>query len=165
MPDQNNLVPLPQLGDRGNKIGVKAGDIDGTETLRQGQEIVVYEHQIGADKIGYWGHGAEQAPTGVGRIYADLVNQASQANISGDLVLRVTDSTGKTVLRTYELGDIGSLRDAASEDRTDRPALPNLGPPAGPHRKLQLAVRADSGSDGEQIDTGNSSMVLYRTVR
>ncbi|SEF56402.1 hypothetical protein [Halobellus limi] len=156
------LFPADDLARSGSPRAIKSSHLDGDEALRAGQHIVVWERQVPADKTNWFGHGGEDSPLDLKRMYADL--EASGAGsgtdgdpIEGDVMVRITDSSGDEVKAQKELGDLGTLRDAASDERTERPAMPAMGPYAYPHRKLQLVVVADSASDGNQIDTADSS--------
>lgn len=159
------LQPSKQLAGAGDSgTAIKAVHLDDSVTLRAGEKSVVYEEQVPADKVRWLGHGHEDLPTGVAHMYADLVDSAG-ADVEGDVFARITDSSGDDVLGQRRIGDLGTLRDAATEDRTERPNMPALGPYANPHRQIQLVVALDEGaaSDGDTIDTGASSCRFWYT--
>jgi hypothetical protein len=160
-----SLTPSVSLaGSGGGPKAIKASHLDDSVTLRGGEKSVVFDEQVPADKAAWFGHGHEDLPTGVARKYADLIDAAGNA-VEGDIFVRVMDSSGDEVLGQRRVGDVGTLADAADEQRTERPAQPAMGPHANPHRRLQVVVSLDEGaaSDGSTVDTGASSMRLWRT--
>ena len=159
--DLEPQIELAQLG--GNKKPIKSGDLDGTVALVEDQAVVIHEESVPADKLRWWGYGHKDLPLGQEYVYGDLVNAATGADIAGDIELRITDSRGRNEKANYELGDAQTLRDVASEDRSQRPGLPALGPYANPHRMMQVVVYADAASDGDKIDTAASTFRAWFT--
>lgn len=165
----NRLTPSQKLARYdGSRRAIKASHLDGDEPLRSGQKIVVYDEQIPADKTRWWGYGLEGLPMGVARMYAELVASGDGTGSQGDAIdadvkVRITDSTGDTTIASRELGDLGTLADAAADERTERPKLPALGPAGSSDRRLQLVINADEASDGTQIDPSASSARFWYT--
>lgn len=163
------LTPSEKLARTdGSKRAIKATHLAGDETLRQGQKIVVYDEQVPSDKVRWFGYGMENMPMGVARMYADLVASGDGSGAAGDAIeadlrLRLTDSTGDEIIASRELGDAGTLADAADDERTERPKLPALGPGGQGDRRLQVVVNADAASDGVQIDPSASSARFWYT--
>lgn len=163
------LTPSQALAQTdGSKRAIKASHLNGSETLREGQKIVVYDEQVPSDKIRWFGYGMEGMPMGVARMYAQLVASGDGDGTAGDAVdadlrLRLTDSTGDNIIASRELGDAGTLADAANDERTERPKLPALGPGGQGDRRLQIVVNADAASDGVQIDPSASSARFWYT--
>lgn len=152
----------------GSRRAIKAGHLRGDETLRQGQKIVVYDEKVPSDKTRWFGYGLEGLPMGVARMYAELVASGDGAGsagdaIEGDVRVRVTDSTGDNIIASRELGDLGTLADAANDERTERPKLPALGPGGSGDRRLQVVINADEPSDGVQIDPTESQARFWYT--
>lgn len=164
--DLDPSTALAGSGDGGNAI--KPGHLDGSVALTEDQDVVVYDEQVPADKIRWAGHGHEALPTGVAHKYADLVASGSGTGSQGDpveadLYVRITDSAGNDELASRTMGDADTLRDAESEQRTERPAQPAMAPYARPHRRIQIVANADAPSDGVQIDTDASSCRFWYT--
>lgn len=158
----------PRIADAGTKKSIKDSDMTGA-TLNAGNQVTVWSEQVPADKLYAHGYGSDSRNNGrTSYIYADLVASGAGTgsagdSIGGDLELVVTDSQQKDVLARYSLGDIQSLRDAASESRTDRPTHPALAPLAQEDRHLEIRVTADAGSDGVVVDPSASDARLFYT--
>lgn len=163
------ISPSGQLArEDGNKRAVKASHLDGDAVLREGQKTVVFDKQISADKAAWWGYGHEGLATGVEYMYADLFHADQDADgnpepVEADFIVRITDSSGNKTLAQREIGDSGTLADAAAQERTERPEMPAMGPYGKPHRRLQLVAVADAASDGLSIKTDVSECRFWYT--
>ncbi|ELZ87492.1 hypothetical protein C453_04039 [Haloferax elongans ATCC BAA-1513] len=160
------LVYNTNLANVGNSKPVKGSMLEQT-TLRAGNEIVVYEQTCPADKYLFWGFGHQNKQAGnASHIYAQLKatgNGAGSAGdaIKGDLVAVITDSEGRDVHHRYNVGDLETLADAASDPRTERPIMPALAPIAREDQRIQLRVIADPESDGVEVDPSASSARIF----
>jgi len=153
------LTPDTRSGHNSGKRKVSADDLD-EPTLVAGNEIVVYENQVPADKRYHWGYGFANREAGeTSFVYADFQNSNDNA-IDGELVLALTDSTGEDVLAKRYFQDLGDLRDAVNDDRTERIMMSEMQPAAREDRILQLRLVADSSSDGDDVSASNSDIKL-----
>ncbi len=148
--------------EHGNPRPIKAEHLDGSATLREGQKTVIWEKQVPADKLAWWGYGFEDLPGGVKTAYADLVDSGG-ADIEADISIRITDSSGNVTKAQRELGDAGTLREMQSEDPSEREEMPAMDPHAEGHRKLQVVAVAETASDGSTIDPSASSCRFWHT--
>lgn len=152
------LTPSDALAAKNaNKRPIKAAHLDGSETLQEGRAAVLWEGQVPADKLRWWGYGSKESPLGTEYPKGDLVVSSDGSNVEGDVELRIMDSRGRTEKAYYELGDADTLRELAAEDRSERSPLPALGPHGLPHRKMQVVLYADAASDGETVDPAAST--------
>jgi hypothetical protein len=164
-PDTNLAVAGQQAG---KPRPIKSSDLDGSAVLREGQKTVIFDKQVPADKLAWFGYGHEDLPMGVKHMFADLYHADQDADgnpepVEADILVRITDSSGTTTHADTELGDVGTLADAASEERTERPDMPAMGPHAKGHRRLQVVAIADAASDGLSIKTDVSSCRFWYT--
>lgn len=147
----------------GVKRTIKADQLNDGATMNAGNEVTVWSKQVPADKYYAWGAGTNNRVQGrEAHIHADFVDDADN-DIEGDLVAVITDSEQRRVVAEYELGDLGTLADAADDDRTERPLMPVLAPLAREDRHLELRINADSDSDGVDLDRDASDVRLYYT--
>ena len=150
----------PRLASAGTKQSVKDSELESV-SLREDNEITVFSEQVPADKLFAWGYGSDDRNQGrTSYIYADVQDNNGN-DVEGDIMYVVTDSEQRDVLARYDLGDIQSLRDAASEARTDRPTNPVLGPAASEDRHIELRIEADAASDGATIDPSASDVRFF----
>jgi hypothetical protein len=160
------LNPHQGLARRGDKRRVSATEFS-DKTLSQDQDITVWTKEISNDKIAWWGHGNDSRDTA--DAFFDLMLEASGNgsgtdgdNITdGELVVAVMDNDERSVLARRTVGDLQDLRDAASENRSDKPIMEALAPYARPGRKIAVRIRAGSGPDGKELDSADCSGTLY----
>ncbi|WP_336359054.1 hypothetical protein [Haloarcula sp. CGMCC 1.6347] len=168
MPGATTLSRYQQWYDIGNKKSIPASAMD-QKTVVAGTEITVFAKQVAQDEILMHGHGSHLREIAQAFIGLDVVatgnGEASSAGdpVQGDVVLAITNSDQTRVLADVELDSLSQLRDSLSESRTDRIVEELLTPYAKPGRHIEVRLRADSGSDGYEIDPSASSGQLYYT--
>lgn len=165
MPEE--IQPNKNLYGAGQKRRVNAGDFDDA-TLTGGEAITVWSRKVPEDKILWHGHGPQSRSVASAFVDLDLVASGNGAgaagdNIEGELVLAISDSEQRLTHASGTFEDISQLRDAQSEDRSDRPVMDAHEPFARPGRHLELRVRADDSVDGYEIDSSASSGVVYHS--
>jgi len=161
----NQLYYDPRLVNQGSKEAIRAGDMD-QDTLKQDTEVTVFSETVADDQVLYHGYGAQQRDRAEAFVGLDLVasgNGAGSAGdeITGDVVLALTDSQQKRVLASQTFEDLDELRDSLAETRSDRVVEPALAPFARAGRVLEVRIEADANSDGVEIDPDASSGKLY----
>lgn len=150
----------PRLYALGKMQTVKGGDLQDA-SLRSGNPVTVWREKVPDDKRAWWGHGGfteQNVPSVYQR--GTIVNTASGANIDGTLHVAITDSDGDPLYRE-PVNDLESLRDMASESRTERDEQVAHSPGANPGRYLELQIEADDSSDGDVIDSAASTLRQY----
>ena len=162
-----DLTKDPRLYSRGDKRPVRAGDLD-QETIKAGTAVTVFSKQVPDDKIGWFGHGPFERKIAEAFIYADLVASGGGSGTAGDslrgtLEARIMDSEQRRELASVTIDELSQLADAKSDERTERPVMAALAPFAKPGRYLEFVIRADSSTDGYELDPGASAAVLYYT--
>jgi hypothetical protein len=166
-----DLLPSYQFGRRVSTLRIDEDDIQ-NKTLQAGEEITIWSTQVPADKAYVWGFGPDDRnagnanyvystfkPTGNGsKTDGDVINDA-------DVVLAITDSTQEdTIAKTTINPDAGDLNDAVSDDRTDRPVVPEHAPGATEDKHLELRLRARSGADGAEVANDSDVHLGYGQV-
>ncbi len=148
--------------ENGKYRALKPQHLDGDAVLREGQKTVIFEKQVPADKLAWWGYGYEDLPGGAKRMHFDLVD-ANGDPVEADLIIRITDSSGDTTHADRSLGDAATLREMVDQERTEREEMPAMDPHAKGHRQLQIVAVADAASDGVSIDPSASTGRFWYT--
>lgn len=161
----NELYYDPRLVNQGSKEAIRAGDMD-QDTLKQDTEVTVFSETVADDQFLYHGYGARNRDRAEAFVGLDLVASGNGTgtagdDITGDVVLALTDSQQKRVLASQTFEDLDELRDSLSETRSDRVVEPALAPFARAGRVLEVRIEADAASDGVEIDPDASSGKLY----
>jgi hypothetical protein len=162
------LYREPDLYRRGSKEPISASDLD-QETVKANTEVTVWSKQVNQDQVLFHGHGSHVREVAEAFAYLDLVATGSGAAssagdpVNGKLVLAITDSDQRRVLRSITFDELDELRDAANENRSERPVEEALAPYGKPGRYLEVRVEADTASDGYEIDPSASSGRLWYT--
>lgn len=165
-----DLYIEPGLASRGRRKPVKGGDLDNA-TLNAGNEVTIWSKQVNADNRLWWGHGTNNRERGPHAfIYAQLFANGNGTGTDGDalvgeLVAVITDSDQKDVIARREVGDLETLADAQSDNRTERPLFPSLAPYATEDKHIELRVNADSGSDGAEVANDSNVRMYYSKER
>lgn len=167
MPGATTLSRYQQWYDYGNKKSIPASAMD-QKAVVAGTEITAWSKQVAQDEILLHGHGSHLREIAEAFIGLDLVASGNGSGtagdpVQGDVVLAITNSDQTRVLADVELDSLSQLRDSLTESRTDRIVEELLTPYAKPGRHLEVRIRADSGSDGYEIDPSASSGQLYYT--
>ncbi len=152
-----NLRPMPYYGSTASKKPITIGSFQ-SATLVAGNEITVYADEVPADKLYTWGYGStsrDAAETSF--IYADFRaggggSGSADDELTGEVVLAVTDSTQDDVLARRSIGSIEDLRESQGESLSEKLMLPEHRPPAGQDRHLEIRIKADGNSDGKEFD-------------
>ncbi|WP_338905236.1 hypothetical protein [Salinibaculum marinum] len=149
----------------GDKRNIVAADLD-QDTLKAGTEVTVWSQKVPDDKVLFWGHGRAQREYADAFVFAELLASGNGTGtagdeLSGELVLAITDSQQRRVLASTVFDTLGELADAKADDRTNRPIMAALAPYAKPGRHIEIRIRAASGSDGKELDPSASSARLY----
>lgn len=111
----------------------------------------------------YLGHGMRSRDDpNLGYMFADLQNDTPEA-IDGTFRFTVYADSEDEVPIVGPSVDSRDMRDAEDEPRTERPALPLLLPGAGKDKAIAVQFKSRSGSDGEEIDAAESSVVIPYT--
>lgn len=165
-----DLYPDAEFGARASKKRVTAGDLN-QQTLQAGNEITIYADKVPADKLYHWGYGfRDRQASETSFVFADLVasgNGTGNAgdNISGQLVLAVTDSTQEDVLAREYFDSLEDLRESETAALSERLMMPERQPAASEDRHLELRVVADGSSDGVEVDpSASTAQINYGTV-
>jgi hypothetical protein len=161
----NELTPDERLAGTGRKETVRAGDFD-QDTLKEDTEVTIWRKSVNDDQILFHGFGVQNRDFAEGFVGVDLVasgNGTGSAgdDVTGDVVLAITDSEGKRVLRSTTFESLEELRDSLSETRSDRVIEPAMSPYAEPGRNLEIRIEGDANSDGVEIDPDASTGKLY----
>lgn len=157
------LSPEPDLFRAGDRKTVRSSDLLEAD-LRESNRITIFEKQLPDDKVGWWGHGGYEGDNArTSFVSGDIVNKAAGDSIDGELYVVITDSDGDPLARR-SFSDLESLREAAAEARTDRPAMPAMSPVAQPARYLTLELEAAAGDDGSTIDPSASDFKMFYTT-
>lgn len=169
MAGATTLSRYPDWYAAGNKRAIKASHLDKKQVVA-GTEVTVWSQQVAQDEILLHGHGThvrEYAEAFVGLDVVATGNGSGDAaagdEINGDVILAITNSDQTRVLADVEFDTLDQLRDSLDEARTDRIVEELMTPYAKPGRHLEIRIRADSASDGDEIDPDASSGQLYRT--
>lgn len=163
----SELWKAPSLYGVGDKEPITPGEFQ-QETVKANTEVTVWSKQVGQDQRLFHGHGREDREYAEAFVGLDLVASGNSAgtadeNISGKVVLAITDSDQRRVLASATYDSLGQLRDALAENRTNRLVENAMQPFAKPGRHLEIRIEADAGADGYEIDPAASSGVLYYT--
>lgn len=165
----DEIVTYPALFNVGsNKRKIRASALD-QDTLKADTEVTVWAEQIQENEIGFFGHGPSEREYAEAFTWLDLVasgngSGAAGDNLTGDVVLAITDSRQKRVIKSVVFDSLGELRDAKAEKRTARPVMAAMAPYAESGRHLEIRLMADSNSDGKEVDPENSGGHLYHTL-
>ncbi|MBV0903919.1 hypothetical protein [Haloarcula salina] len=167
MPGATTLSRYQPWYEAGNKKPIPASAM-AQATVVTGTEITVFAKQVAQDEILMHGHGSHLRDIAEAFVGLDLVASGNGSgtagdDIQGDVVLAITNSDQTRVLADVELDSLDQLRDSLSESRTDRIVEELMTPYAKPGRHLEVRIRAESGSDGVEIDPSASSGQLYYT--
>lgn len=166
-----DLMPAYQFG-----AAVSPQRIDEDElmqnTLVQGNEIVIWEEQVPADKAFVWGSGPDSRQAGSANYsYAEFLANGSGTGTDGNVIrdaevfLAITDSTGEdTLAKTALTPDAGDLADAKADDRTERPVIPEHKPYASEDRVIQIRLKAGSDADGKIVGKDSDVHLGYGRV-
>ncbi|MWG36950.1 hypothetical protein [Halomarina oriensis] len=157
-----NMSYEPRLSRAGGKRPVTEADLL-DQTLVAGNERTIYAKQVPQDKVYAAGNGGMDRLQGNGaHIFASIVDDVGNP-VKGDLIVAITDSEQRRVLASTTVDTLGELADATTQERTERPLFPVLGPYAKPGRHIEFRIRAEPGSDGVSIDPAASDVRLYYT--
>lgn len=154
---------------KGDNSTISADEFDGSVSLSEGEAISVWSKQVPADKAYAWGFGTrnrEDARSSF--MHAALEASGAGSGTDGDAVtgaleVEITDSEQRDTLFRYNYGSLGNLADAASDNRTERPMQPALGPGAREDRHIEIKIVADSNSDGVELDPADCDARLWYT--
>lgn len=145
----------------GDKKTIKARHLD-AETLVPTNDIAVWRDEVPSDKVRWWGHGTESdMPGGTAHIHADLVDDEGN-ELVGNLLVVIADSDGRA-LGERTIGDLGTLREAADESRTERPEMPAMAKHANPDRYMELRIELDEQEDVTTLDPDASELRVFYT--
>jgi len=156
----------PRLGQRGQQKPIRGADLDNA-TLNAGNAVTIWSKQIPADKVLWHGHGPDNNErAGSTFVYAELLANGTGTkndgeDLTGDLELAITDSEQRDVIVRRGFGDLSTLKDAKSDNRTERPQLAAQAPFASQDRHLELRVIADSSADGAVVATDSNVRWYY----
>lgn len=111
----------------------------------------------------YLGHGMRtRDDPNLGYMYADL-QTATPAAIDGTFRFVVYADSEDEVPIVGPSQDSRDMREAASDARTERPALPLLLPGAGKDKKISVQFKALAANDGDVISPADSSVLIPYT--
>jgi hypothetical protein len=154
-----------RLGQIGEQKPIRGADLDNA-TLNAGNAVTIWSKQVPADKVLWHGHGPDNNErAGSTFVYAELFANGNGGgtdgdNLTGDLELAITDSEQRDVVVRRGFGDLSTLKDAKSDNRTERPQLAAQAPFASQDRHIELRVISDSNSDGKEV-ANDSNMRWY----
>lgn len=114
----------------------------------------------------YLGHGMRSRDDpNLGYMFGDLNDNTTAPGVAIDGRFRFivyADSEDEVPIVGPQ-ADSRDMRDAETEPRTERPALPLLLPGAGKDKAISVQFKAASGSDGLTIGASNSSVLIPYT--
>lgn len=113
----------------------------------------------------YLGHGMRtRDDPNLGYMFADLKDgSTTPVDINGTFRFIVYADSEDEVPVVGPQYDSRDMREAASDNRTERPALPLLLPGAGKDKAIAVQFKATSTSDGATISAANSSVLIPYT--
>lgn len=144
---------------------IRGADLDSV-TLQSGEWITIWSSTVKADTVEFFGFGPRnREASDASFAYAELLADGSGTGndgdqISGQLRLAITDSTGDDIRRRV-YGDLDDLADAKSDSRTERPMMAEVQPAASQDKSLELQVKVDSGDDGEVVASDSNVKLHY----
>lgn len=149
-----------QYGLNADRQSVNADDLTGA-TLIAGNEVTVFSARVPADKRYFWGYGPLNGEFAKAYVKGDLVEDGAQDDISGDVIIAITDSTQDDVIARRNFTTCDELREQVAEARSDRDVLAEQAPAASQDKYLEIRIKADASSDGDTLDTANSSLTFW----
>lgn len=147
---------------RGTRQTFTEGDVQTTTVFSDTYRDILRRVSTESAKF-YLGHGMRSRDDpNLGYMYADLRATGAGAgtagnNVNGTYRFIVYADSEDEVPIVGPTQDSRDLRDAVSAARTERPALPLLLPGAGKDKAIAVQLKADSGSDGYEVDGTQSN--------
>lgn len=113
----------------------------------------------------YLGHGMRSRDDpNLGYMYGDLKdNSATPVDVDGTFRFVVYADSEDEVPIVGPSQDSRDMREAASDPRTERPALPLLLPGAGKDKAIAVQFKSTSADDGATLSAANSSVLIPYT--
>ena len=155
----------PYLHPDSNPQFINGANLDNAK-LQGGEFITVWSRTVDASTALFWGFGPRNKEAAAASFaYCELLANgngtgADGEQISGQLRLTVTDSTGDDIRRRI-FGDLDDLADAKGESRTDRPMMPEYQPAASEDKRLELQVKVDPSQDGVEVAQDSNVKLHY----
>ena len=135
---------------RGTEQRFLAGDLEGATVFSDTYRDILSRTSTESAKF-YLGHGARTTrDPNAGYMYADLQN-STPAAIDGVFRFIVYADSEREVPIVGPQTPSREMREAVSEARRERPALPLHVPGAGKDKAIAVQFKADAASDGETI--------------
>lgn len=159
-------VKNPEKAKRGTEQRVIGEDLDNVAVYADTYRDIFQQRSTESAKY-YLGHGARSRDDpNAGFFYADLLADGTGTLTDGDAIggkLRFVvyaDSEDEVPIvgSTYPIGE---LRDAATDNRTERPVLPLNLPGAGKDKAIAIQVKTDSASDGAVVANDSDVSIPY----
>lgn len=159
MPRNLNEVKNPEKARRGSKKTFTEDDVNEVSVFEDTWRDILTQTSTESAKY-YHGQGMRSRDDpNVGYMYADLQTSAPAA-IDGTFRWVVYEDSEDEVPIVGPSEDSRDMREAESDARTERPAMPLLLPGAGKDKKIAVQFRAASGSDGDEISASDSSVLI-----
>lgn len=162
MPRNLNEVKDTEKAKRGSLQTFTEGDLIETTVFDDTYRDVLRRVSTESAKF-YLGHGMRSRDDpNLGYMFADL-QDSTPAAIDGTFRFVVYSDSEDEVPIVGPQADSRDMRDAVTENRTERPALPLLLPGAGKDKAIAVQFKADSGSDGATISAADSDALVPYT--
>lgn len=162
MPRNLNEVKDNEKAKRGSQQTFTEGDLNEVSVLSDTYRDILRRVSTESAKF-YLGHGMRSRDDpNLGYMFADL-QTSTPSNIDGTFRFVVYADSEDEVPIVGPQQDSRDMREAASDARTERPALPLLLPGAGKDKAIAVQFKADSASDGATISAADSNVLIPYT--
>jgi len=162
MPRNLQQVKNQDKAERGTENRFLAGDLEEVTVFEDTYRDVLRRRSTESAKF-YLGHGRRSTDDpNAGYMYADFQDGTPSA-IDGRVRFVVYADSEREVPIVGPTVPTGELREAASEARRERPALPLQLPGAGKDKEIAVQLQANAASDGQQVSAANSDVSIPYT--
>lgn len=162
MPRNLQQVKNEKKAERGTENRFLAGDLNEVSVFEDTYRDILRRRSTESAKF-YLGHGRRNTDDpNAGYMYADLQN-GTPAAIDGRFRFVVYADSEREVPIVGPTVPSREMREAVSESRRERPALPLQLPGAGKDKEIAVQFQAESGSDGDTISAADSDVSIPYT--
>lgn len=155
-------VQNEQKAERGTENRFLASDLEEVAVFADTYRDVLRRRSTESAKF-YMGHGRRNTDDpNAGYMYADLQNSTPGA-IDGRFRFIVYADSEREVPIVGPTTPANEMREAVSEPRRERPALPLQLPGAGKDKEIAVQFQAEPSSDGDTISAADSDVSIPYT--
>lgn len=169
MPRNLNEVKSKEKAQRGSQQTFTEDNLNTVSVLSDTYRDILTEQSTESAKF-YLGHGVRSRDDpNLGYMYAELLADGTGTATDGDAI----DGTFRFVVYADsedEVPIVGGqqdsrdMREAVTDDRTERPALPLLVPGAGKDKRIAVQFKAANASDGNVIGADSNVLIPYTQI-